>query len=80
MYRDTAMTYAQQLHEVKLLSLDRRLTSLMSKIKQGAPPPPKEKKTYVSSVYTLQYSKYSLPLISFYSGLVLSLSMGTRRR
>ena len=39
MYRDTAMTYAQQLHEVKLLSLDRRLTSLMSKIKQGAPSP-----------------------------------------
>ena len=37
---DTAITCAQLFHEAKLLSLyNRRLTSLMSKIKQGTPPP-----------------------------------------
>ena len=74
---DTAITCAQLFHEAKLLSLyNRRLTSLMSKIKQGTSPHPP--KSFVSSVYTVQF--YSLREISFYSGLVLSLSMGTCRR
>ena len=75
---DTAMTCAQLFHEAKLLSLyNRRLTSLMSKIKQGTPPP---HQNHLCQVFTPYNSKYSLREISFSSGLVLSLSMGTCRR